>query len=374
MLKDEISYLKDTMAMHRRELNSIAELGMQEFLTSKYIKNYLLKLGVEFEVMLETAVVGKIKGKAGQKCIGFRSDMDGLSIGNKVKHLCGHDGHMSILLGLIEYVKMNEDRLEDDFVFVFQPAEESPGGARPLIKMGLIEKYNINEIYGLHVYPELEQGNIGIRPKHFLAQTGEVDIEIIGLGGHGAMPQNTVDSVVIAANFINSIQTIVSRNISPIDEAVVSIGKIEGGSRRNIIAQNVKLEGTIRAFKEDVYDKLKERIYNIAKGMEQSFCCEIRVNIKDDYPAVCNDESMFNEFVNVFKDGRIKILDPLMISEDFSYYQKEIPGLFFMLGSRSEEKGHINGLHHEDFNFDEATLDFGLKTYIELLAAKKSII
>ncbi|OPJ56422.1 amidohydrolase [Alkalithermobacter paradoxus] len=365
--------IKDNVINHRKKLRDMAEIGMKEYNTSRYIKEYLKSIDVEYEEFLDTAIVGMIKGKKGDKTIAFRADMDGLDVGGKVKHLCGHDGHMSILLGLIEYIKANINSLNENIVFIFQPAEESPGGALPLIKEGVLEKYRVDEIYGLHIYPEIDEGIVGVRPKYFLAQTGEIDIEIIGKSGHGAMPQNTIDSIVIASNFINSIQTIVSRNIRPLDEAVLTIGKINGGSRRNIIAQRVNIEGTIRAFKEEVYNKLKNRILEISEGFEKSFNCKINVSIKDDYPAVYNDERMFEEMKNILGE-ELEVLEPLMISEDFSYYQKYIPGLFFMLGSKNEEKGFVHGLHNINFDFDDKVLLRGIYIYINILTHKGVLI
>ncbi|WP_099188863.1 amidohydrolase [Tepidibacter mesophilus] len=369
-IRTDVRVLKDIVYNHRNKLNNLAELGMKEYKTSKYIKTYLDVLGVEYEEYLETAVVGIIKGKKSKKNIAFRADMDALNIDGQIKHLCGHDGHMSILLGLIEYLTINKDKLLDDIVFIFQPAEESPGGALPLIKEGILEKYKVDEIYGLHIFPDIEEGFVGVKPNHFLAQTGEIDIEIIGKGGHGAMPQNSIDSIIIAANFVNSIQSIISRNIRPLDAGVLSIGKMEGGSRRNIIAESVKLEGTIRAFKQDVYDEIKKRVCDIACGFEKSFNCNININIKDDYPAVNNDEELFNEFKEAINNKYIKILEPLMISEDFSYYQQHVKGLFFMLGSRNTDKEFVNGLHNIKFNFDEKVLLNGINAYVELLEYK----
>ncbi len=373
-LRSDVSMLNDIVYKHRNKLNKIAELGMKEYKTSKYIKDYLDYLGVEYEVYLETAVVGIIKGKKAKKNIAFRTDMDALNIDGEIKHLCGHDGHMSILLGLIEYLTINKDKLLDNIVFIFQPAEESPGGALPLIKEGILEKYSVDEIYGLHIYPDIEEGFVGVKPHHFLAQTGEIDIEIKGRGGHGAMPQNSIDSIMIASNFINSIQSIISRNIRPLDAGVLSIGKIEGGSRRNIIAESVKLEGTIRAFRQEVYDEIKERVCDIACGFEKSFNCNIDINIKDDYPAVNNDEKLFYEFKEAIDDKYIKILEPLMISEDFSYYQQHVKGLFFMLGSRNIDKEFVSGLHNIKFDFDEKILLNGLNVYIELLEHKGTLL
>ena len=351
----------------------MAELGRKEFRTCKYIRDYLNDIKVEYDIYLETGTVGILRGNNPKKNIAFRADIDGLKTSDGVKHLCGHDGHTSVLLGLVEFLNSKEIILNDNIVFIFQPAEEGPGGARDLIKAGIIEKYNIDEIYGLHIYPEIPEGYIGIREGYFFAQSGEIDIDIIGKGGHGAMPQDTIDSIVIASNFINNLQTIVSRNVSPLDNAVVTIGKIKGGTIRNIVADRVKLEGTMRTFKPTTYLNMKKRINEIAQGLELTYNCKINVNINDCYPAVNNNKKLYDEFVSTIELDKLIKLEPLMIAEDFSYYQKEIPGLFFMLGARNEERRFIYGLHNIKFNFNEEILINGLEVYINLLKVKKSI-
>ena len=369
-----IENIKSTMTCNRKELHELAELGNNEYKTSEYIKKYLDSIGVSFKCYLKTAIVGIIEGTNPNKTIAFRADMDALSVGNKAQHLCGHDGHMSILLGLITYINENRKNLKDNIVFIFQPAEEGPGGALPLIKEGVLKDYKVDEIYGLHIYPEIPEGYVGTRPNHFLAQVGELDIDITAKSGHGAMPQNGIDGIVLCSNFISSLQTIISRNVSPLDNAVLTIGKIEGGTRRNIIAENIRLEGTIRAFKPEVYSKIKNRIHEIAKGYEVAYNCRIEINIKDDYPAVNNDENLYNEFAKVIDNDRLIKLEPIMISEDFSYYQQEVPGLFFMLGAKNEEKGFIHGLHSMNFNFDETILGNALDVYIKLLKYKNALV
>ncbi len=369
-----ICNIKENMKNNRKELHVLAEIGNKEYKTSNYIKNYLKSIGVEFEEMLETAVVGIIKGKNPKKTIAFRSDMDALTMGDKAMHLCGHDGHMSVLLGLVTYLNEQRENLMDNIVFIFQPAEEGPGGAKPLIDAGIVGKYNIDEIYGLHIYPEIPEGYVGTRPNYFLAQVGELDIDIIAKSGHGAMPQNGIDGIVLASSFIGSLQTIISRNISPLENAVLTIGKMEGGTRRNIIAENIRIEGTIRAFKPEVYETIKKRIRELAKGYEVAYNCSINVEIRDDYPAVNNNEALYEEFVEAIGQEKVIKLEPIMISEDFSFYQKEIPGLFFMLGARNEEKGFTNGLHSINFNFDESILGNALDVYVKLLKHKKSLI
>ncbi|MEG1312332.1 MAG: amidohydrolase [Romboutsia sp.] len=372
MIKNSV-YLEEKIYNHRKKLHNMAEEGRKEFKTAKYIRDYLDNIEVSYDTYLETATVGILKGKKGKKTIGFRADIDGLVTDDGVKHLCGHDGHTSILLGLVKFIKDNLDSLNDNIVFIFQPAEEGPGGAKDLIKEGIIDNYKIDEIYGLHIYPEIEQGYIGLAPGYFMAQAGDFDIDIISKSGHGAMPQNGIDGIIIASNLVNVLQSIVSRNISPLDNAVLTVGKIEGGTRRNIIAENIRLEGTLRTFNPKVYNNMKVRMTEICKGIEKSYNCKINLYIKDDYPPVNNNNHLYEEFLDALGEEVVMNLEPMMISEDFSYYQKEIPGLFFMLGSRDEKKGLINGLHNLNFNFNQEVLINGVNSYIELLKYKNSI-
>ena len=231
-----ITHLEEIMKNHRHNLHDLAELSHVEFKTAKYIRDYLDKLGVEYETLLETATVGIIKGKNPKKTIAFRSDIDALPSPKGAEHLCGHDGHMSILLGLIEYIVENKEKLNDNIVFIFQPAEEDTGGAKRLVDAGVLKKYNVDEIYGLHIHPDFQEGYVGCKAGYLMSQNGELNIDIIGKGGHGAIPQNAVDAVLIGANFITSLQSIISRNIDPMEGAVLTIGKISGGTARNIIA------------------------------------------------------------------------------------------------------------------------------------------
>lgn len=369
----EINNIKDKVYKHRTILNSIAEVGKKEFKTSKYIQDYLDEINVEYSTYLETSVIGILKGKNKKKTIAFRSDIDGLLTEDGVKHLCGHDGHMSILLGLIEFLNQNKDKLNDDIVFIFQQAEEGPGGAKDLINEGIFKTYNIDEIYGLHIYPEIETGYVGVKDGYFMAQVGDFDINITAKSAHAAMPQNGVDGIVVASNLVNCIQTIISRNVRPIDTAVISIGYINGGTKRNIIAENVNLQGTIRTFKPELYQKIKGRLREICRGLEVTYNCKIDLEIRDDYPAVNNDTNLYNEFIKSIDSEKIIKLEPLMISEDFSYYQRQIPGLFFMLGSKDIKKGYTDGLHSLNFDFDKEVLLNGVNIYIELLKFKKSI-
>ena len=368
---EDIMYLKDRVYSHRKNLHEIAEEGRKEFKTSAYIKKCLDEMNIKYDEWLETGIAGIIKGKNSKKTTAFRADIDGLmSADGTVKHLCGHDGHISILLGLVEYINDNKDKLESDFVFIFQPAEEGPGGADEMIKQGILEHYGIEEIYGLHVFPGIDEGKIGIKDGFFMANIGELDISIKSKSAHGAMPQNGIDGVIIAADIIASIQTIVSRNISPIDNAVITIGKISGGARRNIVAESVNLEGTIRCFKDEVYEKIVSRIKEICKGVELKYGCEVKVSIYSDCCAVVNDSAMYEEFREALKDDNLEYMEAQMGAEDFSCYQRETPGFFFYIGSRNEERGFTVGLHDEKFDFDEKILMNALEVYRKLILYK----
>lgn len=367
----------------RRDLHMIPEAAYNEFKTSEYIYNLLNELdGVEVEKKIaKTGVAAYIKGKGGNKTVAFRCDMDALSIPEMndipfksvhegFMHACGHDSHMTIALGLAMKLSEMKEQLLDNVLIIFQPAEEGPGGAQPMIEEGLLKKYSVDEIYGLHIYPEVEEGKIAVRKGPLMAMAGEIDIEVVGKSGHGAMPHLGNDSVIAAGQLIGQLQTIISRNLNPLSESVLTFGRIYGGDRRNIIADKVVLEGTVRAFEENVYKEIKKRVYDICDGVSKSFNVDVNIEYRDLYPPVMNDGDLYDEFKEALGDI-VEEIEPLMISEDFSYYQKEIPGLFVLLGSRSEEKGYVYALHNSRFNFDEKILTFAIDSIIKLLEHKE---
>lgn len=368
----EISNLKEKLIQHRIELHKIPELGFCEFKTSEYISKQLKQIGYKLRKVAKTGIIAYKEGIE-KESIAFRADIDGLNIKEESNisykseidgymHACGHDGHAAILLGFAEYVyKMN--KLKKGILFIFQPAEEGPGGAEFIIKENVFNEYNVKSIFGLHIYPEIEEGKIGVKPGAMTAQTGEFDIYIKAKSGHGAIPHKAKDGLIVAAQLINSYQSILSRNINPIEAAVLTIGTINGGERRNIIAENINLEGTIRAFKQEVYEKIKKRMRTINKGLMEMFEVKIDIVFRDMYPSVTNDSNLFHKIKEFsLKDSLIEI-EPMMIAEDFSYYQAEIPGIFFMLGSKNESLGYTSPLHNSHFNFDTEVLINGVKVY-----------
>lgn len=369
----DFSFLEGVMKHHREVLHEVAELGREEFKTSEYIRSYLDKLGVEYDEWLGTGTAGIIRGKDAKRTIAFRADIDGLMTECGVQHLCGHDGHTSILLGLVEYVNANKEKLNDNFVFIFQPAEEGPGGSEDMVKDGIIEYYGIDEIYGLHVNPLLDEGVIGIKKGSMMAGTIDFEINIVSKSAHGAMPQNGIDGIVISAEVINSLQTIVSRNISPIDSAVITVGKIRGGARRNIVAENVSLEGTVRYAKDEVYANVLDRMKKICEFTAAKYDCKIEMSVCNECRAVINDDNLYQEFKDAFKGDNVVELDFRMGAEDFAFFQRAVPGFFFNVGTRNEEKGFTAGLHNEQFDFDEKIILNGVEVYRKLMEYKNMI-
>ncbi len=369
----------------RRDLHQIPELGFKEYKTNEYIISFLKNLEIDtIEKTAGTGVLAYFKGSEGNKTIAFRADIDALPISertdveyssthNGMMHACGHDGHTAILLGLAMYLSRNRTKLKDNILLIFQPAEEGPGGAEIIVKEGVFKRYNIDSIYGLHLYPDIEEGKIGLKTGPMMAQTGEFDIHVKGKSGHGAMPHNSKDSIVIASELVNSIQNIISRSIDPVEPAVITIGRIEGGERRNVIAGEVIMEGTMRAFNESVYKKMKRKMKIISKSLAMAQDCEIDVIFRDMYPFVNNDKKLADNFIAAIGKEHIEIVKPQMTAEDFSYYQRAVPGLFFFLGVRNEEQGYIYSLHNSKFNFNENVLALGVQVYANTLIHNKSL-
>ncbi|WP_252187835.1 M20 metallopeptidase family protein [Anaeromonas frigoriresistens] len=368
--------LEEEVIKIRRDLHQIPEVGFEEVKTSRYIEERLIEYGYKPIKVAKTGLIVHIKGNSKDRAIAFRSDIDGLKMVEKndieykskhtdKMHACGHDGHMAILLGFAKYLSQ-VDNIKRDIVLIFQPAEEGPGGAKVIVDDGLLEKYNIEYIFGLHIFPEIKEGKVGVCKGPMMAQTGELDIKIMAKSGHGAIPHKAIDGIYVASQLITSYQSIISRNTDPIDSGVLTIGKIKGGEARNIIAEDIQLEGIIRTFNNQIYSNIKGRINEINEGLEKMYNVKIKTEIRDMYPAVNNDAKLFDEVIDVFNKDDIIHLKPMMIAEDFAFYQQRVPGFFFMLGSGNEDENYINSLHSSKFNFNEHILIEGVKTYINI--------
>lgn len=373
----DLSFLLDDIVKNRRALHQIPETALEEFKTKEYLKNYLISIGLEPQEIVETGLFVYIEGKDKENCIAFRSDIDALNIKEETgaefeskhigkMHACGHDGHMTTLLAFAKYLTTIQP-LEKSVLLIFQPAEESPGRAKDIVESGLLKKYNVKAIYGMHLFPELPEGTVASKEGPFFAQAALMTTTITGKSGHGAMPHKTIDPLMAFTKVVDGYQTIVSRNISPFDPGVVTIGKFCGGSAQNIIADTVNFWGTIRTFKEENTEFIIDRIKEIHRGIEFSYRVKIDEKIDIVYPPVINDKELYKKFVDTMKDMNYVEHEALTISEDFAYYQKEVPGVFMLLGTRSEEKGFIHPLHSCHFNFDEKVLLKGVEAFARIL-------
>lgn len=370
------------LRQYRRDLHQIPEIAFDLFLTSAYLKKELHLMGYHTEDTAKTGLIAYKEGKS-QEAIAFRSDMDALPIDEqtnvdfqskhpKKMHACGHDGHMSMLLGFAEYVS-HLDQLQKNVVFIFQPAEEGPGGAKIVIEEGIFEKYHIKSIFGIHLNPELEEGLYGLVDGPMLAQNGEFYLTLKGKSAHAAQPHLGNDAILASSHLVSMYHSIVSRRINPLESAVITIGTIHGGEARNVISNEVRLSGTIRSFTKDIYSTLKKRMRSIDQAIQLAFDVEITNDIIDYYPPVINDQQLFDLLKTDLESKEYQILTPMMFAEDFAFYQEKVPGLFVMLGTRNVEKNYIHPLHSCYFNFDEIVLNRGVELYKRILKLMKAI-
>lgn len=362
----------------RRDLHKIPELGLKEYKTSAYIREKLEGFGItELETWLETGVVAVIRGKGKKEAVAFRADMDALPVTEQTgcdftsehvgcMHACGHDGHVTVLLGFAKYLQEHKDELENDVVLIFQPAEEGPGGAQLLVDAGLFEKHPVRCIIGCHIFPQVPQGKVACRKGAMMARNGEVDVHIYGESAHGAQPQLGHDAVLAAGAVITGLHTILSRNVSPLDSGVLTFGAIHGGEACNIIAKEVKLEGTMRAFSDEAYETMTKRVQEVASGIAAGYGCKGEAVFRHMYRVVDNDPKLVELLQEVAGDA-YEETPPYMLAEDFSLYLQKVPGMFFFLGSGNAEKGYTHSLHSAQFQFDEEILALGVETYAKLL-------
>ncbi|MGJ5204672.1 M20 aminoacylase family protein [Bradyrhizobium sp. HKCCYLR20261] len=379
---DRIQGYADELTAIRRDLHAHPEIGFEETRTSGIVAEKLAQWGIEVHRGLGgTGVIGVLKGKGdGTKKIGLRADMDALPMEENTNlpwrstipgrfHGCGHDGHTTMLLGTARYLA--ETRNFDGTVhFIFQPAEEGLGGARAMIKDGLFQKFPCDELYGLHNAPDLEHGEIAILPGPAMAGADFFDIRISGYGAHGAMPERSKDAVVIATSVAQAIQTIVSRNVEPLQAAVVSITQIHAGSAYNVIPGDAWLCGTVRAFSDSVRALVRERMRAICAGMAAAFNCEIDVDIRDTFSVLVNQEEQSKVVEEVARTvvEPSKVLTrstPKMGSEDFADMLQTIPGAYFWVG----HDGSVP-VHNPGYVLDDKILPIGASMFARIIETR----
>ena len=379
-IRTEIKKIENMIIDWRRDFHQYPELSFKEYRTGDVIANELRSMGLEPKINVgKTGVTADLEFGDGPT-IGLRADMDalpiqensGLSFSSKndgVMHACGHDGHMAMLLGAAKVLTQKVDEYNGTVRFIFQPAEEGEGGARYMIEDGCLE--GLDEIYGIHVWNYQPVGEVGVKDGPVLAAADMFDIKIKGIGGHGAAPQGTVDSIVIASHLVQALQTIVSRNTNPLESTVISVGKINGGHNFNIIADEVSLSGTARAYTEGNRSLIKTRMKEIIQGIEKTYNAQITFDYKDGYPPTINHTEPAEKVLKAAKQvvgSKAGMPYLSMGGEDFAYYLKEKPGCFFFVGSAPNEKELFETPHHcSHFNMDERALLVGPSIYLNLL-------
>ena len=377
LIKQEASALLPELVAIRRHLHMHPELSMQEKQTSAYIQAKLSEYDIPFTAgMAENGVVGLIEGKnPAKQVIALRADMDALPIAEQnqvdycstnpgVMHACGHDVHMTGLLGASKILNNLKDKFEGTVKLIFQPSEERfPGGASLMINEGVLENPAPQKMFGQHVLPTLDAGKVGLRSGKYMASADEVYLTVKGKGGHGATPELIVDPVLIAAHILVALQQIVSRNTPPQLPTLLSFGRFIAEGQTNIIPNEVKLNGTFRTFDEEWRAEAHLKIKNMAQSIARGMGGDCEVFIDKGYPFLVNDETLTHHAkqyaIEYMGSQNVVDLDIRMAAEDFAYYSQIVPSCFYRLGTRNESKGIIHNLHTDLFDVDESSLETG---------------
>ena len=380
-IRSKSAELYEKVNAYREYLHANPELSFEEYETAKFVSSKLDLLGIKTERIGNTGVVGLIMGdhhSLSDSFIGLRADLDALPIieNNEIPykskipgkmHACGHDVHTSILLGAAEILVAIRNDLKYPIKLIFQPGEEkNPGGASILISEGVLQNPKVTKMFALHVFPEMEVGNIGFKEGLYMASCDEIYITIHGKGGHGAMPHQCIDPILIGANLLTSLQQIVSRSCDPKIPCVLSFGHFEGIGATNIIPSKVYLKGTFRTMDEEWREKALKLIENQVKSITESFGGKAEIEISRGYPCLINDVNLTEKFKSTCEDffGKqyIHNLPLRLTSEDFAFYSQQIPVCFVRLGVGNESKGINFGVHHPNFDIDSKALIPGIQT------------
>ncbi|WMJ77153.1 MULTISPECIES: M20 metallopeptidase family protein [unclassified Sedimentibacter] len=363
----------------RRDFHKYPELSQNEFRTQKKIREYLTKWNIENYTCADTGVVGIIRGKKQGRCVGIRGDIDALpicekneseysSVNSGVMHACGHDAHTAILLGVGKILKEmadSEESIKGNVKLFFQPAEETIGGGKRMVEEGCMQNPDVDYMLGLHVMPYIDAGKVELKYGKLNASTDSIKIVLKGKQAHGAYPDKGIDAIAMAGSIITSLQTIVSRNISPLNSAVISLGKISGGVKDNVVADEVEMSGTLRVLDDNTRIFVKQRIENVVKSTAAAFGGEGAVDFYDGYQALINND----EVVDIVKENAEKVLGsenivykefPSLGAEDFSYFSDAAKGAFFHLGCGNSSKGITSAIHTDTFDIDEECLKTGV--------------
>jgi amidohydrolase len=383
-IRDEIQAIQPQLTEWRRAIHQRPELGFKEHLTAEFVSKKLKQWGIEHQTgIAQTGIVATIAGHRPGPVLAIRADMDALPIQEEnqvpyrsqhdgVMHACGHDGHTAIALGTAYYLSQHPERFAGTVKLIIQPAEEGPGGAKPMIEAGALRNPDVDAIIGLHLWNNLPLGTIGIRDGALMAAVETFDCTIQGKGGHGALPHQTVDSIVVSAHIVNALQTIVARNVDPTKSAVVTVGSLHAGHACNIIADTAQMRGTVRYFDPDFASFFKQRIEQIIAGICQSYGASYSLDYQALYPPVINDTaiaSLVRSVAEAVIETPAGIVPECqtMGGEDMSFFLQEVPGCYFFVGSANPDKDLAYPHHHPRFNFDEAALGMGVEIFVRFV-------
>lgn len=368
-----------SMVEFRRTIHKHPELKYEEKQTAAFVKNHLQNLGWKFESEIaETGIVALIDSGLPGKTLLVRADMDALPIfeENEVEykstipgtmHACGHDAHTSILMALAADLKtsIQSHIPQGRVLLVFQPAEEGGSGADRMIEAGILEKYKVDACLGLHVWNHIDIGKIGVVNGTMMASVDEFKITVQGQSGHGAMPQYTVDPIVVGSHIVTALQTIVSRNTDPLDSTVVTVGSFHSGNAFNVIPETAELVGTVRTFSKHMYEVIPDKVQSLVKGVAEAFGAKVKIDYKRVDKPTINDAKM----ADLVRISAKQVLGESCLTEentrtmggeDFSAFLMKVPGCYFFVGSRNEQKGFIHSHHSSFFDFDEEAMKNGL--------------
>ena len=371
----------DEITEWRRDIHANPELGFDEHRTSGIVEKKLKEFGVDEVItgIAETGVVGVIKGKGSGsgKVIGLRADMDALPI-QEIRdlphksnvdgkmHACGHDGHTAMLLGAAKYLSETRN-FDGTAIVIFQPAEEGGGGGNVMVQEGMMDRFGIQEVYGMHNAPTLPVGTFALKPGAIMASADFIEINITGKGGHAARPHACTDPIVVATHLVQAFQTVVSRDTDPVDSTVVSVTTIQAGDTNNVIPQTAQMTGTVRTLKPETRDLVEQRLGEICKNFGPAFGAEIEFIYKRLYPVTVNHEAQAYFAADVARQisGDEKVLDnipPVMGGEDFSFMLEARPGSFIFVG-----QGETAGLHHPEYDFNDEIIPIGCSYWAKLV-------
>ncbi len=378
-IKNITKNYKDYIIEKRRYFHMNPEPSFNEYNTSKVIQDELKKLEIPFEIFAKTGIIATIKGANPGKTVLLRADMDALEVCEKnnvsyksqkegLMHACGHDGHIAMLLGAAHVLNEIKNELSGEIKLFFQPAEETAQGAKAVIEESKITE-SIDAAFAIHLWQGVPVGKISLESGARMAAADLFSIKVKGKSGHGSMPHETIDAVVVASAIVMNLQHLVSRNTNPLDTLVVTVGKLTAGTRNNIIAGDAFLEGTIRSFSDEVWKKVPEQIERVVKNTAAAYGAEVEINLVRATPPLVNNQ----DISNILKTSAEKLYGKEVITkyektpggEDFAYFTQVVPGALAFVGIRNDEKG-INSPHHnETFDMDEEALEMGANLYVQ---------